>query len=64
MKTIRLVYPQWQGGEITRWIPEIEDKGEVARGYYLGAMLLDFLVPGDPESTFRVPVSLCISFRR
>lgn len=58
MKTIRLVYPQWQGGEITRWIPEIEDKGEVARGYYLGAMLLDFLLPGDPESTFRVPVSL------
>ena len=58
MKTIRLVYPQWQGGEITRWIPEIEDKGEVAMGYYLGAMLLDFLVPGDPESTFRVPVSL------
>lgn len=35
-KTIRLVYPQWQGGDITRWIPEISDPALAARGYYLG----------------------------
>lgn len=27
-KTLRLIYPQWQGAEITRWIPEIEDPAE------------------------------------
>lgn len=46
MKTIRLIYPQWQGGDITRWIPEISDPGLAARGYFLGAQILDFLVPG------------------
>ena len=24
-KTIRLIYPQWQGGDIARWITEIKD---------------------------------------
>lgn len=48
MKTIRLIYPQWQGGDIARWIPEIDDKDFAARGYALGARLLDWLVPaGD-----------------
>lgn len=23
METIRLIYPQWQGGDIARWIPEV-----------------------------------------
>lgn len=57
MKTIRLIYPQWQGGDITRWIPEISDPGLAARGYFLGAQILDFLVPGQKQETFTVPVT-------
>lgn len=44
MKTIRLIYPQWQGANIARWIPEIP-AGEASRGYYPGSMLLAYLVP-------------------
>lgn len=57
MKTIRLIYPQWQGGDITRWIPEISDPGLAARGYFLGAQILDFLAPGQKQETFTVPVT-------
>lgn len=43
MKTIRLIYPQWQGGMNQR--------------YYLGGKLLAALAPEDPaEKTFTVPV--------
>lgn len=56
-KTIRLVYPQWQGGDITRWIPEISDPALVARGYYLGAQLLDFLAPDNGQPKFTIPVN-------
>ena len=56
MKTIRLVYPQWQGGDITRWIPELTPD-DAARGYYLGALLLDFLAPRNGQATFTVPVT-------
>lgn len=37
MKTIRLVYPQWQGGNIAQWITEVKDHEQASRGYYLGA---------------------------
>lgn len=57
VKTIRLIYPQWQGGDITRWIPEISDPALVARGYYLGAQLLDFLAPDNGQPKFIVPVN-------
>ena len=57
-KTIRLIYPQWQGGDITRWIPEIDDPATAARGYYLGAQLLDFLAPAGGQQTYTVPVSI------
>lgn len=57
MKTIRLIYPQWQGGEITRWIPEITNPDEAARGYYLGAQLLNFLAPDSGQPTFTVPIT-------
>lgn len=56
-KTIRLVYPQWQGGDITRWIPEISDPALAARGYYLGAQLLDFLAPDNGQPKYTVPVN-------
>ena len=55
-KTIRLIYPQWQGGDIASWIPRIPAE-DSSRGYYLGAMLLDFLAPETEMRTFTVPVS-------
>ena len=57
-KTIRLIYPQWQGGQITRWIREISDPELASRGYYLGSMLLDFLAPATNMEKYTVPVSL------
>lgn len=56
-KTIRLVYPQWQGASITHWITEIKDPELAARGYYLGAQLLDFLAPDSGQETYTVPVA-------
>ena len=55
-KIIRLIYPQWQGGNIASWIPKIPAE-DSSRGYYLGAMLLDFLAPETQMRTFTVPVS-------
>ena len=62
MKAIRLIYPQWQGGNIARWIPNIPSD-DASRGYYLGAMLLNFLAPATANETFEVPVSTDISER-
>lgn len=62
MKTIRLIYPQWQGGNIARWIPNIPAE-DASRGYYLGSMLLKFLAPPTNDETFTVPVSTEISDR-
>ena len=56
--TIRLVYPQWQGGDIARRIDEIEDKALAARGYALGARLLDALAPKCGQESLTVPVDL------
>ena len=57
MKTIRLVYPQWQGGSIAQWITEVKDPEQASRGYYLGAQLLNFLAPDNGQDTYTVPVS-------
>lgn len=62
MKTIRLIYPQWQGGNIARWIPNIPPE-ESSRGYYLGAILLEFLAPKSKMETYTVPVSTDITQR-
>ena len=62
MKTLRLIYPQWQGGNIARWIPNIPAE-DSSRGYYLGAMLLDFLAPKTTEDTYTVPISTDITER-
>lgn len=56
-KTIRMVYPQWQGAKIEHWIPEIADPAVSARGYYLGARLLNFIAPRTDNKTVEVPVS-------
>lgn len=56
-ETIRLVYPQWQGGDIAHWITEIPDAAEASRGYILGAELLNALAPQNGRQTvYTVPV--------
>ncbi len=62
MKTIRLIYPQWQGANIARWLPNLPEV-EASRGYYLGALLLDFLAPKTENETYTVPVSTDITER-
>lgn len=58
MNTLRLLYPQWQGGDIARLVPEL-NKEDSSLGYYLGAELLEFLAPKNVTSkTAKVPISL------
>lgn len=63
-KTIRLIYPQWQGGDIAHWITEVKDPEQASRGYYLGAQLLDFLAPKSGQETYVVPVATGIEERK
>lgn len=56
-KTIRLVYPQWQGALITPLVPELKDEKEASQGYYLGARLLNFLAPDNGQETMTVPIA-------
>ena len=60
--TLRLVYPQWQGGIVAHWMPDIP-ADDASRGYFLGARLLNFLAPESGQKTAEVPVSLDISDR-
>lgn len=60
--TLRLIYPQWQGGIIAHWMPDIPDE-DSSRGYYLGAQLLNFIAPQSGQNTQQVPVSLDIDDR-
>lgn len=39
---LRLVYPQWQGGDIAGWFDDLSPK-EAAQGYVLGAQILALL---------------------
>ncbi|WP_394980373.1 arginase family protein [uncultured Helicobacter sp.] len=58
MNTLRLIYPQWQGGDVGKMIPELNEK-DSSTGYYLGAELLEFLAPKNVTSkTAKVPISL------
>ena len=58
MNTLRLIYPQWQGGDIASLVPELSKK-DSSLGYYLGAELLEFLAPKNIASkTTKVPISL------
>lgn len=63
-KTIRLIYPQWQGGCIAHWITEVKDPEQSSRGYYLGARLLNFLAPDNGQDTYTVPVATDIVERK
>lgn len=62
--TIRLVFPQWQGADIARWVPEVPQADVAARGYALGAELLALLAPRTGQETLTVPVSLAPGERR
>lgn len=64
MKTIRLIYPQWQGGDIARWIIEVPNPDDASRGYYLGAQLLNFLAPNNEQKAFTVPITTDIAERK
>ena len=62
-KTIRLIYPQWQGGVISNWISELSEE-DSSRGYFLGAQLLNMLASKNAsQETFEVPISMDISKR-
>lgn len=56
LKTIRLIYPQWQGGNVTALLPELTPD-DASRGYFLGSYLLNFLAPQTKNKTVVVPVS-------
>ncbi|MBF0575019.1 arginase family protein [Dysgonomonas sp. GY617] len=60
--TLRLIYPQWQGGIVAHWMPDLAPD-DSSRGYYLGAQLLNFLAPVGDQHTEEVPVSLDINDR-
>lgn len=60
--TLRLIYPQWQGGIVDHWMPDLPAE-DSSRGYYLGAQLLNFLAPKSRQNTQEVPVSLDINDR-
>ena len=38
-KTIRLIYPQWQGGDIAQWVTEVSDHEQAARRNHIGTLL-------------------------
>lgn len=59
---LRLIYPQWQGGIIDHWMPDIPAE-DSSRGYYLGARLLNLLSPESNQKTVEVPISLDINDR-
>ena len=59
MKTVRLIYPQWQGARMQDgWIPEVKDLKDASRGYILGSQILELLAPkNDAHRTLTVPVA-------
>ncbi|MDR2037842.1 MAG: arginase family protein [Bacteroidales bacterium] len=61
--TLRLIYPQWQGGIITSLVTEVP-ADDASRGYYLGSHLLNFLAPRNGQKTVEVPVSLDVNDRK
>lgn len=58
-KTLRLIYPQWQGGVVASWMPDIP-VNDASRGYFIGAQLLKMLAPESNQPTVEVPISLDI----
>lgn len=59
----RLIYPQWQGASVTALLPGLPPE-DAARGYSLGARLLDMLAPESAGKSVAVPVSMEYGERR
>lgn len=63
-ETLKLVFPQWQGGDIAGFFKDLEPS-EAAKGYVLGAQILDLLTrdinPALDKNTALVEVSLDFS---
>jgi arginase len=59
-RTLRLVWPQWQGGEshmVAELMPEFPVE-QARRGYAVGSRVLDAILPEHSGPTIHVPVSL------
>ncbi len=60
-ETLKLVYPQWQGGDIVAFFRDLKPS-EAAKGYILGAQILNLLVSNLNENldknTAVVPISV------
>ena len=60
-ETLKLVYPQWQGGDIAAFFKDLKPS-EAAKGYILGAQILNLLVSNLnvnlDKNTAVVPVSV------
>ena len=60
-ETLKLIYPQWQGGDIAAFFKDLKPS-EAAKGYVLGAQILNLLVSNlnanlDKNTAF-VPISV------
>ena len=58
-KSLRLVFPQWQGADIARIVPEVSPDS-AAQGYLWGSRILDLLLPRTQDETFVVPVDTAV----
>lgn len=60
-ETLKLIYPQWQGGDIAAFFKDLKPS-EAAKGYVLGAQILNLLVSNLNENldknTAFVPISV------
>lgn len=61
-KSLRLVFPQWQGASIASLVPEL-DPATASLGYMAGARILDALLPRVQDEVMRVPVRTEVSKR-
>lgn len=58
---LRLVYPQWQGGDIAGWFGDLSPK-EAAQGYVLGAQILSLLADSIAPSENTAVVEVATDF--
>lgn len=58
---LRLVYPQWQGGDIAGWFADLSPK-EAAQGYVLGAQILNLLADSIAPSKNTAVVEVATDF--
>lgn len=56
-QTLKLIYPQWQGGDIANWFKDIP-ASDISKGYALGAKLLAMLTPTTPYQTREIPIAM------